>query len=109
LLGNKKLYAMVQAGQAGVIDTCSLDLLIDETLHGVITMINQLHIKRVFIDFLSSFELAQASKFSEDFRSSLYRVVAELTSLGVTILMTSELKDRYTDLRFQPVWQRVFG
>ena len=29
-------------------------------------------------------------------------MIAELTGMGVTILMTSELEDRYTDLRFSP-------
>jgi circadian clock protein KaiC len=29
-------------------------------------------------------------------------MIARLTSMGVTILMTSELEDRYTDLRFSP-------
>lgn len=102
LQGNKKLYAMVQAGQVGVIDTRALDLSIDETLHDLIEMINRLQAKRVVIDSLSGFELALSPEFSEDFRGSLYRMVAELTSMGVTILMTSELEDRYTDLRFSP-------
>jgi len=58
--------------------------------------------KRVVIDSLSGFELALAPEFSEDFRGSLYRLIAELTDRGVTILMTTELEDRYTDLRFSP-------
>jgi circadian clock protein KaiC len=102
LLGNKKLYSLVQAGKVGVIDTRSLDLSIDETLHDLIQMINRMQAKRVVIDSLSGFELALAPEFSEDFRGSLYRMIAELTGLGVTILMTSELEDRYTDLRFSP-------
>ncbi|MDP2369465.1 RAD55 family ATPase [Rhodoferax sp.] len=102
LLGNVKLQTMVQAGQVGVIDTRSLDLSIDETLSDLIVMINRLQAKRVVIDSLSGFALAIAPEFSEDFRSSLYRMIAELTSMGVTILMTSELEDRYTDLRFSP-------
>ncbi len=102
LIGNKKLYPLVQAGQVGVIDTRSLDLSIDETLHDLIDMINQMQAKRVVIDSLSGFELALAPEFSEDFRGSLYRMIAELTGMGVTILMTSELEDRYTDLRFSP-------
>ena len=65
-------------------------------------MINRTQAKRVVIDSLSGFELALAPEFSEDFRGSLYRMVAELTGMGVTILMTSELEDRYTDLRFSP-------
>jgi circadian clock protein KaiC len=102
LLGNKKLNALVQEGYVGVIDTRSLDLTIDETMHEMIAMINKMQAKRVVIDSLSGFELALAPEFSEDFRGSLYRMIAELTSMGVTILMTSELEDRYTDLRFSP-------
>ncbi|CAH1385606.1 ATPase domain-containing protein [Candidatus Nitrotoga sp. M5] len=99
---NNKLNALVKAGQVGVIDTRSLDLSLDETLHDLIETIDRLQAKRVVIDSLSGFELALAPEFSEDFRGSLYRMVAELTDLGVTILMTSELEDRYTDLRFSP-------
>jgi len=54
------------------------------------------------IDSLSGFELAVAPSFREDFRESLFRMVAVLSNLGVTVLMTSELEDRYTDLRFSP-------
>ena len=57
---------------------------------------------RVVIDSLSGFELALAPTFREDFRESLSRLVAALAGTGVTVLMTSELEDRYTDLRFSP-------
>ncbi len=99
---NNKLHALVKAGHVGVIDTRSLDLSIDETLHDLIAMINRMQAKRVVIDSLSGFELALAPEFQEDFRGSLYRMIAELTGMGVTVLMTSELEDRYTDLRFSP-------
>ena len=102
LLGNKQLYSLIQSGQVEVIDTRSLDLSIDETLQDLVDTINRIQAKRVVIDSLSGFELALAPEFSEDFRGSLYRMIAELTSMGVTILMTSELEDRYTDLRFSP-------
>jgi circadian clock protein KaiC len=99
---NSKLQTLVTAGQVGVINTRSLDLSIDETLHDLIEMINRMQAKRVVIDSLSGFELALAPEFSEDFRGSLYRMIAQLTGMGVTVLMTSELEDRYTDLRFSP-------
>jgi circadian clock protein KaiC len=99
---NNHLHALVKAGQVGVIDTRSLDLSIDETLHELLEMIDRMHAKRLVIDSLSGFELALAPEFSEDFRGSLYRMIAELTGRGVTVLMTSELEDRYTDLRFSP-------
>lgn len=54
------------------------------------------------IDSLSAFELALAPTFREDFRESLSRLVVALAGTGVTVVMTSELEDRYTDLRFSP-------
>lgn len=95
-----RLDTLVNAGQVGVIDTRSLDLSIDETLHDLIAMIENMKAKRVVIDSLSGFELALAPEFREDFRESLYRMVSVLTAMGVTVLMTAELEDRYSDLRF---------
>ena len=93
---------MVRAGQIGLINTRSLDLSIDEIVQHMINMIHNMKATRVVIDSLSGFELAVAPTFREDFRESLFRMVAALSSLGVTVLMTSELEDRYTDLRFSP-------
>lgn len=101
-LFSQKLDDLVQAGKVGVIDTHALDLSIDETLYELVSMIRALDAKRVVIDSLSGFELALAPAFQDDFRESLYRLVAVLTSMGVTVLMTTELEDRYTDLRFSP-------
>lgn len=95
-----RLQELVTSGQVGVIDTRSLDLSIDETLFELTEMIKAMKAKRVVIDSLSGFELALAPIFREDFRESLYRLTAALTSIGVTVLMTAELEDRYTDLRF---------
>jgi len=99
---NPKLDRLVRAGDIGVIDTRSLDLSIDETLNDLTEMIHRLKAKRVVIDSLSGYELALAPTYRENFRDSLYRMVAVLTGLGMTVLMTSELEDRYTDLRFSP-------
>ena len=97
-----KLNALVKTAKVGVIDTRSLDLSIDQTLHDMIEMITGMQAKRVVIDSLPGFELALAPEFREDFRGSLYRMIAELTNMGVSILMLAELEDRYTDLRFSP-------
>jgi circadian clock protein KaiC len=56
----------------------------------------------VVIDSLSGFELALAPTFRDDFRESLLSLVTALSNTGVSVLMTSELEDRYTDLRFSP-------
>ena len=92
----------VRDGQVGIIHTRPLDLSIDETLHELTEAIHRLKARRVVIDSLSGFELALAPTFREDFRESLYRLVAALTGMGVTVMMTAELEDSYTDLRFSP-------
>ena len=97
---NGRLKKMVDAGSLSVIDTQTLDLSIDEILHDLVTLIRKKKAKRVVIDSLSGFELALAATFRENFRESLYRMVSVLTNMGVTVMMTAELEDRYTDLRF---------
>jgi len=86
----------------GIIHTRPLDLSIDETLHELTDAIQRLKAQRVVIDSLSGFELALAPTFREDFRESLYRLIAALTGMGLTVMMTAELEDSYTDLRFSP-------
>jgi circadian clock protein KaiC len=99
---NPQLDDLVVNGHVVVVDTQALDLSIDETLFEMTESIRLTGAKRVVIDSLSAFELALAPTFREDFRESLYRMVAALTGLGATVLMVSELEDRYTDLRFSP-------
>lgn len=89
-------------GQVAIIHTRPLDLSIDETLYELTEAIHRIKARRVVIDSLSGFELALAPTFREDFRESLYRLVAALTGMGLTVMMTAELEDSYTDLRFSP-------
>ena len=96
------LHQEVRDGHVRIIHTRPLDLSIDETLYELTDAIDRLKARRVVIDSLSGFELALAPTFREDFRESLYRLVAALTAMGVTVMMTAELEDSYTDLRFSP-------
>ena len=86
------LDKLVESGHVGLINTRTLDLSIDEILHDLVAMIQSMKAKRVVIDSLSGFELALASVFREDFREALYRMIAVLTGMGVTVLMTAELE-----------------
>lgn len=97
---SQKLTQLVEHGKVGMINTRTLDLSIDEILHDLVSMIRKNGARRVVIDSLSGFELALSSIFRNDFRESLYRLVAVLTNMGVTVLMTAELEDRYTTLSF---------
>ncbi len=92
----------VRAGKVKIIHTRPLDLSIDEMMHEVTEEVDRLKARRLVIDSLSGFELALAPTFREDFRESLYRMISTLTATGITVLMTAELEDRYTDLRFSP-------
>ena len=101
-LRNPLVAALIESGQVALVDSRAADLSIDETLRLLMSEINRLNASRVVIDSLSGIELALAPTFREDFRESLFRLVSALTAAGVTVLMTSELEDRYTDLRFSP-------
>lgn len=100
--GGSAFEKMIRQGKVGVIHSRPLDLSIDETLYEIVEEIHRLKAKRLVVDSLSGFELALAPTFREDFRESLYRMVAVLTGMGITMIMTAELEDSYTDLRFSP-------
>jgi circadian clock protein KaiC len=101
-LRNPTVAALVAAGSVGLVDSRAADLSIDETLRLMTKEIHRIKATRVVIDSLSGFELALAPTFREDFRESLFRMVTAFAEAGVSVLMTSELEDRYTDLRFSP-------
>jgi circadian clock protein KaiC len=93
---------LIANGQVALVDSRAADLSIDEIVRRLLNEIVRLKASRVVIDSLSGFELALAPTFREGYRESLSRMVVALASVGVTVLMTSELEDRYTDLRFSP-------
>jgi circadian clock protein KaiC len=98
----RALEQAIGDGKVGIIHTRPLDLSIDETLHDISEAMRRFKARRLVIDSLSGFELALAPTFREDFRESLYRMVAVLTGMGITLMMTAEIKDSYVDLRFSP-------
>jgi circadian clock protein KaiC len=93
---------LIREGKVAILQTRPLDLSIDEMLSEVIDALKRLKARRLVIDSLSGFELALAPTFREDFRESLYRMVTVLTGMGITMMMTAEVEDSYTDLRFSP-------
>lgn len=99
---NPALSGLIQSGQVGLVDSRAPDLSIAEIVQLLLSEIRRLKATRLVIDSLSGFELALAPTFREDFRESLSHMVTALCASGVTVLMTSELEDRYTDLRFSP-------
>nr|MDQ3370257.1 protein kinase [Myxococcota bacterium] len=96
------LSELVANGQLEMLYLRPLDLSVDETMDEITTAVRRLGATRVVIDSLMGFELALAPTFRDDFRESLYRMVGSLTKLGITIVMTAELTDIYTELRLSP-------
>ena len=75
-----------------------LDLSVDETVHEIVNSVKRLGCKRLVIDSLVGFEMALAPGFRTDFRESLYRMIAALTRLGVTIVSTVEIEEDFTSM-----------
>ncbi len=73
-----------------------LDLSVDETMQEILEAVKRIKAKRLVIDSLVGFEMALAPGFRQDFRESLYRMIAALTGAGVTILTTVEIEDTFT-------------
>ncbi len=96
------LEALTRSGMLRQVYVRPLDLSVDETLHEIQAAAKQVNAKRVVIDSLTGLEIALAPSFEQDFRESLYRLIGALTGDGITILMTVENTDDYTELRFSP-------
>jgi circadian clock protein KaiC len=77
-----------------------LDLSVDETMQEILDAVKRVKAKRLVIDSLVGFEMALAPGFREDFRESLYRMIAALTGAGVTIFTTVEIEDTFTAMQF---------
>ena len=99
---NSTVDQLIKEGRVGLVEGRVPDLSIDEILKLLLVEIRRLKASRVVLDSLSGFELALAPAFREDFREQLALLVAGLAATGVTVVATSELEDRYSDLRFSP-------
>jgi circadian clock protein KaiC len=97
---NPEVGEMIKAGKLEVIYLRPLDLSVDEALFAILEGVDRLGAKRVVIDSLSGFEVALAPTFREDFRESLYRLVGTLTATGVTVFMTAEVSEAFSEARF---------
>lgn len=99
---NAALAEMISSGKVALVDSRAPELSVDELALRIVSEIQRIKATRVVIDSLSGFELSLAPTFRADFREAMSRMIRALASTGVTMLMTSELEDRYTDLRFSP-------
>ena len=99
---NPLLANLIPSGSVSVIDTSRPDLSVDEIVVLLVAEIHRTKATRVLLDSLSGMEIALAPTFREEFKESMLRLVNTLTDTGVVVVMTCELEDRYSDLRFSP-------
>ncbi|MEO6995020.1 MAG: ATPase domain-containing protein [Lacunisphaera sp.] len=88
------------SGKLEILYLRPLDLSVDETMQAILDAVKRIGAERLVIDSLVGFEMALAPGFREDFRESLYRMIAALTGAGVTIVSTVEIEDSFTSFQF---------
>lgn len=99
-LRNAGMAKLVHDGDVAIIESRSLDLSAEEILDHLVREVERTGATRVLIDSLSEVRLYLAAEFRQDFRESVFRILAGLAKLGVTVVVTLGLEDRFTDLRF---------
>ncbi len=97
-----KLGSFIERGLVEVLYLRSLDLTVDEALAAIRMAVERTGAQRVAIDSLSEFELALVPSYREDFRQSLFRTISALTGLGVTVFMTVDIVQSFTELGLSP-------
>ncbi len=99
-LRNRQLADLIADGSVAMVETHLLDQSVEEILDELETTIRRTGASRVVIDSLSEVSLYLAPQFREDFRESVFRVLAGLARLGVTVVVTMGMEDHYDELRF---------
>ncbi|HWX08497.1 MAG TPA: ATPase domain-containing protein, partial [Gaiellaceae bacterium] len=97
-----ELASFIKRGLVEVLYLRPLDLTVDEVLAAVRHAVERKKARRVAIDSLSEFELALAPSYRDDFRESLFRTISALTGLGVTVLMTVDIVQSFTEFGLSP-------
>lgn len=96
----QNLESARNAGTLEVLYLRPLDLSVEEAMRDILEAVNRTGATRLAIDSLSGFEMALAPGYRIDFRESLYRMIAALTGIGVTVLSTVEMEESFTSLAF---------
>lgn len=78
------------------------DLSIDEVLARVRESTDKLKAKRVAINSISGFQLSITALEEEEFREAIFRLLATLSSKGVTTVMTTDIVDVLGTFRISP-------
>lgn len=97
---NPDMLRLAAEGKLTIIASRTLDMSIEEILDDLTGAVVRTGATRVVIDSLSEFGLYLAPEFRSDFRESVFRILAGLSRLGVTVVVTMGLDDSFTELAF---------
>jgi circadian clock protein KaiC len=97
-----QLTPFIERGLVEVLYLRPFDLTVDEVLAAIRVAVERKKARRLAIDSLSAFELALAPSYRDDFRESLFRTISALTGLGVTVLMTVDIVQTFTEFGLSP-------
>ncbi|MEC5161553.1 circadian clock protein KaiC [Janthinobacterium sp. CG_23.3] len=100
IVRNARLAQLLERDAVSVVQGRALDLPVEELLDELVQEVVRTGATRVVIDSLSELGLYLAPEGRQDFRESVFRILATLANLGVTVLVTIGLEDRFTDMRF---------
>ncbi len=84
------LEKLIAEGEMEVQYLRLVDVSAEETLHRIRDAVERIGAKRVVIDSLTGFEAVLAPSFRLDFRDSYYRLLQDLSRLGISLLSTVE-------------------
>jgi circadian clock protein KaiC len=93
------LQTLQDEGQLRMLSLRPVDLSVDEVLGEIQQAVTAIDARRVVINSVSGFELAISVSEKEEFQEGLYRLVANLTNRGITVLLTTEISDLFGNVR----------
>lgn len=96
------LPAMVAAGKLELLQLRPLDLSADEILFRIQEAVDRIGACRLVIDSLNGLEIALAPTFRDEFRESFYRMISGLTGGGISVVLTIEVAEVFTEITFSP-------
>jgi len=97
-----QLTTFIDSGLVEVLYLRPFDLTVDEVLAAVRLAVERKKARRLAIDSLSAFELALTPSYRDDSRESLFRTISTLTGLGVTVLMTVDIVQSFSEFGLSP-------
>jgi len=97
---NAELAKLAESNSVSIVESRSFDLSIEEILDDLVHEITRTGATRVVIDALSELALYLAPEFAQDFRGSVFKILATLARLSVSVVLTIGQEDSFANQHF---------